>query len=485
MRKIVLIVTMLFLSSYVFAAKIDLSISSSDVTVSPSQPKPNDSVTVTVKVHSIGSKPSKPSVVKLKIKKGSSKVFAQKNSIPAIPVGESYDTIFNVGSLQEGTYTLLIKVDPANAIPETNEGNNRVQLSLVVSSSSSNGFAGVAGGALSLGMGSSLFIIDETNSYPSNENLRKPVLTLLKILKNIKNIDNFFKTELETCSKSGSYDYTISYDSYFRPNKIEIKYYNCQEFTDNGGYTELDGDSSIEIGYLSDDPFSPDFQTVSTMVLKMGDGDPSVDTSRDLVKTEYNSSNSPSYKSQSDLAMAMEILEYQNGPPYRMAISLNGVVSEIDYSTSVTSTLTFNNLHYDITMSCSDNGDCSVDATISGTISFTNSSDSTQSFTATYQNFVIHLIMMQSMMEIEWGVTGVVDVTSSCFSGSISFETIENVTISEHSDCPTSGKIKVTTSSEQAIIIFNPDGSISVDIGANGTIDFTFSNCDELSYKVC
>ncbi|MCX7830016.1 MAG: hypothetical protein N2445_03020, partial [Acidobacteria bacterium] len=124
MKKVVLVFLMFFLTSCVFAAKIDLAITSSDVVVSPTQPKAGDAVSVTVKVHSQGTKASKASIVKLKVTKGSNKVFNQKNSIPAIAVGETYDTLFNVGALQEGTYNLLIKVDPANAIPETNEGNN-------------------------------------------------------------------------------------------------------------------------------------------------------------------------------------------------------------------------------------------------------------------------------------------------------------------------------------------------------------------------
>ena len=142
MKRVFLLCVLFFLSVGVFAAKIDLAVSSSDVTISPSQPKAGDAVSVSVKIHNEGTKASKASIVKLKITKGTTKIFNQKNSIPAIAAGESYDTLFSVGALQEATYTLLIKVDPANAIPETNEGNNKVTLSLVVSGSGSGGGTG-------------------------------------------------------------------------------------------------------------------------------------------------------------------------------------------------------------------------------------------------------------------------------------------------------------------------------------------------------
>lgn len=477
MKKVILSLLLFFFTFYLFAAKIDLAISSSDITISPSQPTSADSIAVTVKVHSLGTKASKASIVKLKITKGSTKVFSQKNSIPAIAVGESYDTNFNVGALQEGTYTLLIKVDPANAIPETNEGNNKVTLNLVV------GGGGTQGGLGKVSLNIVASTLDFSSSVLDNlgdvgerrekESFKNNIYNLFKLAKNPE--------ETISCTKSGTKTLNFELDTFFRPVKVEFFYDNCEDWLEGGSnsYAKLDGYMTIEITYLSDSPYSPDFEKIKQMVVKTGDGDPASDTKADYL-IEYYDNGALTDSTKSDSTMTVNVFGYDSdGMPNSMGMYLSGTIEQ--HSLSASYLMTFDNLHYDISISGNEN-DMTVSSTISGTSTCIYDNNPSKKISVNYNNVNITI---HSTTYKEMTINGQMSVQSPCFTGTISVETIEPIRQYEEGDCPDSGKIKITSNSESATITFNSDGSISIDKNSDGSIDYTVQNCNQILEYPC
>ena len=479
MKKIVLFSVMFLLSVSVFAAKIDLAISSSDVTVSPPQPKAGDSVTVTVKVHSQGTKASKASVVKLKITKGTNKVFSQKNSIPAIAVGESYDTVFNVGALQEGTYTLLVKVDPANAIPETNEGNNTVTLTLVVSQGGSSGGASqVAANIIATTFNTSFGAVDNISQGGGSQYfaLYKQISRYLNIAKNPEDTIN--------CSKSGYFEMNYSLDSMGRLSTTEFNYHDCEDWIDQSQntYSKLNGVMTMNISYLSDSILSPDFNTISQILIKTGDGDPNSDTKPDYSFYYYQNGNL--YDSMtSDYTMTVSIFEWApDGSPTGMGVYINGAMTYINTAQGVNYAMTFNNLHYDMGISGTDN-DMTIEIVIAGTSSCIYDNNQSKKITVTYNNVNITAHQYQSYEE--FSINGSMDVQSPCYTGSVSIQTLNPIVQQDDANCPNSGKIKVTAGNKTATVTFNSDGSVSVDENSDGSVDYTYPNCEVLSKYPC
>lgn len=471
MKKVILSLLLFFFTFYLFAAKIDLAISSSDITISPSQPTSTDSIAVTVKVHSLGTKASKASIVKLKITKGSTKVFSQKNSIPAIAVGESYDTTFNVGALQEGTYTLLIKVDPANAIPETNEGNNKVTLNLVVGGGGTQGGLGKVSlniVASTFDFSSSMFdSIDVPVGEREVEFLKEKIYNLLNLVKNLE--------DTISCSKSGTTTLNYELDAFFRPSKIELFYNNCEDWLDAGtnSYAKLNGYMTIELSYLSDSPYSPDFEKIKQMTIKTGDGDPASDTKADYL-IEYYDNGALTDSTKSDCTMTVNVFGYDSdGMPNSMEMYLSGTIEQ--HSLSASYLMTFDNLHYDISISGNEN-DMTVSSTISGTSTCIYDNNPSKKISVNYNNVNV---TVHSTTYDEMTINGQMDVVSPCFTGTISVETIEPIRQYEGEDCPDSGKIKITSNSKSATITFNSDGSISIDENSDGSIDYTVQNCNQ------
>jgi len=472
MKKILFFIVVLVFSTTMFAAKIDLAISASDVSISPLQPKSGDSVTVGVKVHSQGTKASKASIVKLKITKGKTKIFAQKNSIPSIAVGESYDTVFNVGALQEGTYTLLVKVDPANAIPETNEGNNNVTSTLVVGGGGAEGELGkVSLNIVASTLDSSTSVFDSIGGVGG----RKEKVSLKE---KIFSFFNFYKNLEDTisCTKSGSKTINYQLDDYMRPSIIEFFYDNCEDWIDAGSnsYIKLNGYLTIEMSYLSDNPYSPDFEKINQMVVKAGDGNPSSDTKTDYYIGFYEN-GSLFDSSKSDYTMTVSVFGYDdNGEPADMGMYLNGTIE--DYVEGANYLMTFNNLHYDISISGNEN-DMTISETIAGTSSCVYDNDQSKKISVTYNNVNVNFHSTTNYEEMTFN--GQMVIESPCFTGTVSVETIQPIHRVESDDCPESGKIKVTSGSKSVTITFNSNGTISIDENSDGSIDYTVPNCDD------
>jgi hypothetical protein len=64
----------------------------------------------------------------------------------------------------------------------------------------------------------------------------------------------------------------------------------------------------------------------------------------------------------------------------------------------------------------------------------------------------------------------------ACMDGWVTFETLTPIFIPESSLCPTSGQVKISGNG-QAIVTFNADGSVNIDVG--GSV-LPFATCDEL-----
>lgn len=480
MKKIVLLCVMFLLSVCVFAAKIDLAVSSSDVTISPSQPTAGDSVTVSVTVHSQGTKASKASIVKLKITKGTKRVFKQKNSIPAIAVGESYDTVFNVGDLQEGTYGLLVKVDPANAIPETNEGNNKVTLTLVVSG------GGSSGGASQVAATIVATTIDSFFGAADNIGHGVGGSQFFALYKQISRYLNTAKNPEETmnCSKSGYFERNYSFDSMGRPATFELNYHDCEQWGDQSqnNYEKLNGAITMDISYLSDDISSPDFHNISQMVIKTGDGDPNSDTKPDYAIYVFENGNLRDSMT-SDYTMTVSVFGWDDeGVPTDMGVYINGVMTAIDTSQGINCAMTFNNLHYDVAISGTDN-DMTIEVVIAGTFSCVYDNNQSKKITVTYNN--VNMTAHQYPSYEEMSIAGLMDVQSPCYTGSILVETLNPIVQEDDANCPHSGKIKVTAGDKTATVTFNSDGSVSVDENSDGSVDYTYPSCEALFKYPC
>lgn len=480
MKRVFLLCVLFLLSVGVFAAKIDLAVSSSDVTISPSQPKAGDAVSVSVKIHNEGTKASKASIVKLKITKGTTKIFNQKNSIPAIAAGESYDTLFSVGALQEATYTLLIKVDPANAIPETNEGNNKLTITLVVSGGGASATVGTAGATILYSTQNSFNSFFDTFSQGlgaggggKNE---KGILNLIEFIKSAP----YLNPEVTVpCSKGGYVDINYTLDSYMRPNIFSMTYNNCEQWIDqaSNSYIVSNGFMGMTLTYASDNILDPAFYQISAMSLKAGDGNPSSDTSPDYTCSIYEHNNKISTVS-SDYTMNVSIFGYNGDMPSDLGIYINGTQTLQDFVANATVTNSFSNFHFDVAVSGTET-DMTTTGVAAGTISCQSTlpDNCNQSFTITYNNlnFTDHTTTVQS----ETTINGQVAYSSKSFSGTFSIETLETIITPAGSACPTSGKIKVTGPNENATIIYNADGTVSIDEGSNGTIDHTYPLCNE------
>lgn len=472
-RLLLLSIVALFISCGTFAAKIDLAVSASDIVVSPASPAAGSPFTVTVTVHNSGVKASKANYLQLKITKGTTKVYKMKNAIPAIQPDGSYETSFSVGAMNEGSYTMTVKADPANSIAEVSESNNKVVQSLTVSGGAAGGGVGAAAAAAYSGteyVFNSMFGAFETGlsgGGMQTEGLRHAG-EIIRMLAGGKP-----ETTLP-CSKSGSFTMNYYLDSYARPIKVEFTYNKCQNWVDqaNGIYYEGNGTMSMDLTYLNDS--YTDYQ-LSAILMKAGDGNPSSDTSPDYTTTYYGPSGAIELNS-SDYTMNISIFGYNGETPSDMGIYMTGVTIWTDYATDTTLTSSMTNLHIDTTMTGTEDN-MTTTGVIAGTISFTNSQHACKNFTATYDNF--NFTEHSTSAQSESTVNGQVTYSSSGLTGTFSITTIEPVVTPTGSDCPVSGRLSVSGSLGNATIIYNSNGTVSIDEGSNGSIDATYDYCND------
>jgi hypothetical protein len=118
----------------------------------------------------------------------------------------------------------------------------------------------------------------------------------------------------------------------------------------------------------------------------------------------------------------------------------------------------------------------------SGTFSFMDNLEVNNDFTVSIPSSDPVVITWETVADgAEVTVNGSYTLNSSCFTGSLTIETMEAlfVPIAEETglpDCSTSGVINVT-GDQTATITFTTTGGMEIDNGSDGTVDGTFESC--------
>ena len=109
--------------------------------------------------------------------------------------------------------------------------------------------------------------------------------------------------------------------------------------------------------------------------------------------------------------------------------------------------------------------------TLNGSIS---SSSGAESFNMTFNNYTLTMAET-GPTTTEHTVNG--SLTGSCIDGWVTFETTETIIAEDGSDCPTSGTVRMIGEGE-AIIYFNADGSVDIEIVGGATTHY--DSCNDL-----
>ncbi len=118
----------------------ELSISSSDITLSPASPRQGDRVTISARVSNTGSIDANNVTVEFLVDSGS-----YKNKTVSISANSSTNVDFS-WSAAAGAHTLTIRIDPSNTFAEKNESDNQASVSISVAAAPSAALAAGPGG---------------------------------------------------------------------------------------------------------------------------------------------------------------------------------------------------------------------------------------------------------------------------------------------------------------------------------------------------
>ena len=125
-----------------------------------------------------------------------------------------------------------------------------------------------------------------------------------------------------------------------------------------------------------------------------------------------------------------------------------------------------------------------VTVTENGSIALTDHVTSTEMSMAA-SNLAMHSAVgtntnMQKILTTS--LTGTVDVKSPCFTGSLTFTTIENIVQlmdgDEADGCPIAGKLALS-GSVVGTVRYTATGGVEIDNGSDGTVDQTFKSCED------
>lgn len=107
--------------------KADLQIAAGDITISPAVPNEGDVLTITVNVHNRGIATGNAKVALYSGNPATGGRLVKTATIPQlIPLGGTVQTSFALDTIGlSGTVSLFVKLDPDNAIDESDEGNNQ------------------------------------------------------------------------------------------------------------------------------------------------------------------------------------------------------------------------------------------------------------------------------------------------------------------------------------------------------------------------
>lgn len=125
--------------------------------------------------------------------------------------------------------------------------------------------------------------------------------------------------------------------------------------------------------------------------------------------------------------------------------------------------------------------------TENGAIQFTDHLDPTNNTSMTVSGLVLHSVTSTntaSQKILTTTLSGSMTVTSPCFTGSITFATVENIVevldpVTEEADgCPIAGKL-VISGSVVGTVTYTSTGGVQIDSGSDGTVDQTFESCED------
>ena len=125
----------------VYDSGAELSISSGDITYSPSSPKQGDAVTISATVHNTGYIDADNVVVELLVDSAS-----HANKTISIPANSSTTVNFTWSNAASGSHTVTVSVDPLNVFGEKNESDNTASISVSVAAPTKPPSGGGGGG---------------------------------------------------------------------------------------------------------------------------------------------------------------------------------------------------------------------------------------------------------------------------------------------------------------------------------------------------
>ncbi|MCX7829703.1 MAG: hypothetical protein N2445_01385, partial [Acidobacteria bacterium] len=361
-----------------------------------------------------------------------------------------------------------------------NEGNNLVNLTLTVSGGSSGATTGTAGATIVYTTQNSFNSFFDTFSQGFGVGGGGRKESEFGNLINFIKMAPYFNPEVViNCNKGGYVDVNYTLDNYMRPIVFSMTYNNCELWMNSAinSYSISNGFMGMTLTYASDNILDPNFYKISALTMKTGDGNPTSDTSPDYTCAIYSYGNKINSVA-SDYTMNVNIFGYNGDMPSDMGIYINGTQTLQDFVANGTVTTSFSNFHLDVSVTGTE-ADMTTIGVAAGTISSqtTLPGNCNQSYSITYNNlnFTDHTTTVQS----ESTVNGQVSYTSKTLSGTFSIETLETIITPAGNPCPTSGKIKITGPQGSATIIYNANGTVSIDEGSNGTIDQTYPLCND------
>jgi hypothetical protein len=112
----------------------DLTISASDITISPQSPKTGETLTITATVRNTGTKDANNVLVQFSIYNTAinSSLIIDSQTVALVPMGggSTVSLSWDTTGLQGGSYNIISETDPSNNIPELNEENNQASVPL-------------------------------------------------------------------------------------------------------------------------------------------------------------------------------------------------------------------------------------------------------------------------------------------------------------------------------------------------------------------
>jgi len=235
-------------------------------------------------------------------------------------------------------------------------------------------------------------------------------------------------------------------------------------------------------GYLSSNPIDPGFFLPASAVLKLGDGNPASDVLPDWKYWklyDYESGGGVQTETDGietwDMTANVTISGYGTlGYPTQVTMTANGTGQFYSPQLDRTSVWTLTNLVVQAAYSGTAS-DLSVALTFNGGTAVSFPSDSSLDYSVTYH--ALSMTMQMTSQQVSATIDGSMDISGTCADGTFTFATPEPVVYPLSGVCPTAGRIVVTSPVGDATLVFNADGSLSVDNGNDGTVDHTYASC--------